>query len=175
MTTCDNREWNFIILKVMVTTVNFEIFLKCSFFSSWKTVGSGWGWFIWGPREIADTLLEVPQCRAVAEQPGPESRGNAKEKSQLQNWGKVENTNPVYPSDNFFHSTSPKFLKRMYFKIQLTPPIRRRMYLEEKKCLQADPSGAFLSVLLGSLPLFTLVKYLKLSFQSKAKAQKIFL
>lgn len=48
------------------------------------------------------------------------------------------------------------------------------MYLGEKKCLQADPSGAFLSVLPGSLPLFTLVKYLKLSFQSKAKAQKIF-
>lgn len=47
------------------------------------------------------------------------------------------------------------------------------MYSGENKCLQADPSCSDFSIFLGSLPLFTLVKYLKLSFQSKAKVQKI--
>lgn len=47
------------------------------------------------------------------------------------------------------------------------------MYSGENKCLQADPSYSDFSIFLGSLPLFTLVKYLKLSFQSKAKVQKI--
>lgn len=33
-------------------------------------------WFIWGPREVSDILLEMLQCQAVAVQLGSESRGN---------------------------------------------------------------------------------------------------
>lgn len=33
-------------------------------------------WFIWGPREVSDILLEMLQCQAVDVQSGSESRGN---------------------------------------------------------------------------------------------------